>query len=73
MIGIHLKLSVTYVVGLHTTKMDMHFKVMDKTQTTEGLVKGATARPQIQRLSLLHQKEMEKEKIPKRKRTGTIY
>ena len=45
MIGIHLKLSVTHVVGLGTIKMDVLFEVMDKTQTTEGLAEGATARP----------------------------
>ena len=44
-IGIHLKLSVTLMVELGTTKMDVLFEVIDKTQTTEGLAEGATARP----------------------------
>ena len=41
-------MSVTHVVELRTIKMDVLFEITDKTQTTEGLAKGATARPQIQ-------------------------
>ena len=44
MIGIHHKLSVTHVVGLATIRMIVLFKVLDKTQTTEGLAMGTTAR-----------------------------
>ena len=54
MIGIHDKFSLTHLVGLGTTKMDVLFEVMDKTQTTDGVAKGATARPWIQKSTSLH-------------------
>ena len=58
-IGIHHKSSVTHVVELGTTKMVVLFEVTHLTQTIKGLAKGATARPQILCLPLLHKKEME--------------
>ena len=69
MIGIHLKLFVTIVVELGTTRMDVPSQ--DRTQMSEGLAEGAAARPQIFGSPLFHKKEIKTKKIHKEERSET--